>query len=139
MVVLVVKYGGLMWGEYGKGFCSEYGLVFFGELLFIELRWIKIVFDLLNKMNLGKICMLLDSIDELVCVSDLKCVIFDRIIFVVFKDVFKFVMECNGNGLCFNYDMIFFMCLFSKIIKDCCYSLKGRVGFICEWVWLLVN
>lgn len=35
VVKLIVKYGGLMWGEYGKGYCSEYGFEFFGEYLFI--------------------------------------------------------------------------------------------------------
>lgn len=51
--------------------------------------------------------------------------------------MFVLVMECNGNGLCFNYDIILFMCLFSKVICDCCYSFKGRVGLIREWICLL--
>lgn len=48
MVVLIVKYGGLLWGEYGKGFCVEYSLVFFGEEFFVELCKVKVVFDLYN-------------------------------------------------------------------------------------------
>ncbi|WP_036823860.1 FAD-binding oxidoreductase, partial [Photobacterium sanctipauli] len=38
VVALVAKYGGLMWGEHGKGFRSEYGPAFFGKALFTELR-----------------------------------------------------------------------------------------------------
>jgi len=51
VVKLTAKYGGLMWGEHGKGYRSEYGPEFFGEHLFNELRRIKAVFDPLNKMN----------------------------------------------------------------------------------------
>ena len=51
VVALTAKYGGLMWGEHGKGYRSEYGPAFFGEELFAELRKIKGVFDPLNRMN----------------------------------------------------------------------------------------
>lgn len=77
MVKFVVKYGGLMWGEYGKGYCLEYGFEFFGEELFIELCCVKVVFDLYNKMNLGKICILFDILFELVKVFDIKCGFYD--------------------------------------------------------------
>ena len=56
VVALTAKYGGLMWGEHGKGYRSEYGSAFFGEQLFYELRKIKTSFDPFNKMNPGKIC-----------------------------------------------------------------------------------
>lgn len=45
-------------------------------------------------------------------------------------------MICNGNGLCFNYDEKLLMCLFYKVIGDCCYLLKGCVSLMCEWLWL---
>ena len=35
VVALTAKYGGLMWGEHGKGYRSEYGPEFFGDSLFI--------------------------------------------------------------------------------------------------------
>lgn len=77
MVVLIVKYGGLLWGEYGKGFCVEYSLVFFGEEFFVELCKVKVVFDLYNWFNLGKIC-LLEGFDVLMMKVDVvKCGIFD--------------------------------------------------------------
>ncbi|MCS0219607.1 FAD-binding oxidoreductase, partial [Vibrio alginolyticus] len=53
VVKLVAKYGGLMWGEHGKGFRSEYGPEFFGNELFTELRRVKAAFDPHNKMNPG--------------------------------------------------------------------------------------
>lgn len=36
VVKLVAKYGGLMWGEHGKGYRSEYGPEFFGEELLLN-------------------------------------------------------------------------------------------------------
>ncbi|CDN13743.1 Fe-S protein, homolog of lactate dehydrogenase SO1521 [Richelia intracellularis] len=55
VVALVRKYGGLIWGEHGKGFRSEYTPMFFGEELYQDLRRIKAAFDPKNKLNPGKI------------------------------------------------------------------------------------
>ncbi|PTP51078.1 FAD-binding oxidoreductase, partial [Vibrio splendidus] len=99
VVKLVAKYGGLMWGEHGKGFRSEYGPDFFGEELFTELRRVKAAFDPHNKMNPGKICTPLESDAELVKVTDTKRGFYDRQIDVQVRDSFKQAMECNGNGL----------------------------------------
>jgi FAD/FMN-containing dehydrogenase/Fe-S oxidoreductase len=139
VVALVAKHGGLMWGEHGKGFRSEYGPAFFGESLFAELRRIKGAFDPANKMNPGKICTPIDSDDELVKVSDPKRATLDRTIPVAFKESFKPAMDCNGNGLCFNYDTTSPMCPSSKITRDRRHSPKGRAGLIREWLRLLAN
>lgn len=139
VVALVAKYGGLMWGEHGKGYRSEYGEAFFGSELFAELRKIKAVFDPHNKMNPGKICTPLSSNDELVKVSDTKRATYDRTIPVAFKEAFAPAMECNGNGLCFNYDTSSPMCPSSKVTKDRRHSPKGRAGLIREWIRLLAE
>ena len=137
VVALVAKYGGLMWGEHGKGYRSEYGPAFFGERLFNELRRIKTAFDPLNKMNPGKICTPLESEERLVAVSDTKRATFDRTIPVTFKQAFQPAMSCNGNGLCFNYDTSSPMCPSFKITGDRRHSPKGRAGIIREWLRLL--
>jgi FAD/FMN-containing dehydrogenase/Fe-S oxidoreductase len=134
VVALVSKYGGLMWGEHGKGFRSEYGPEFFGEELFTELRRVKAAFDPQNKMNPGKICTPLDSSAELVKVSDTKRAYYDRQIDVEVRDSFKQAMECNGNGLCFNYDTSSPMCPSMKITADRRHSPKGRAGLVREWL-----
>ena len=137
VVKLTAKYGGLMWGEHGKGYRSEYGPEFFGEQLFTELRKIKAVFDPLNKMNPGKICTPIDSTEQLVSVDDTKRGFFDRQIPVTVKDSFSAAIDCNGNGLCFNYDVNSPMCPSSKITKDRRHSPKGRAGLMREWLRLL--
>lgn len=137
VVALVGKYGGLMWGEHGKGYRSEYGPAFFGEELYSELRKIKSAFDPLNKMNPGKICTPFDSSATMVKVEDTKRATFDRTIPIAFKDEFEPAMSCNGNGLCFNYDTTSPMCPSSKITSDRRHSPKGRAGLIREWLRLL--
>ncbi|MCL9783766.1 FAD-binding oxidoreductase [Vibrio sp. S4M6] len=134
VVKLVSKYGGLMWGEHGKGFRSEYGPEFFGDKLFHELRRVKTAFDPLNKMNPGKICTPLDSDAELVKVTGIKRGYFDRQIDVQVRDSFKQAMECNGNGLCFNYDTSSPMCPSMKVTADRRHSPKGRAGLVREWL-----
>ncbi|WP_448549350.1 D-2-hydroxyglutarate dehydrogenase YdiJ [Thalassotalea fusca] len=137
VVKLTAKYGGLMWGEHGKGYRSEYGPEFFGESLFNELRRIKTVFDPHNQMNPGKICTPIDSAETLVTVDDIKRGTFDRQIPIEVKTSFKAPMECNGNGLCFNYDANSPMCPSSKITRDRRHSPKGRAGLMREWLRLV--
>ena len=139
VVALTAKYGGLMWGEHGKGYRSEYGPEFFGEDLFLELRKIKTAFDPHNKMNPGKICTPVNSNETLVSVDDTKRGYFDRQIPVKVKESFTSALDCNGNGLCFNYDADSPMCPSSKVTRDRRHSPKGRAGLMREWLRLLEN
>ncbi len=139
VVALVAKYGGLMWGEHGKGFRSEYGPEFFGEELYTELRRVKQAFDPENRMNPGKICTPLGSDDPLVKVDGVKRGFYDRQIPVTVRDSFKQAMECNGNGLCFNYETSSPMCPSMKVSYDRRHSPKGRAGIVREWLRLLAE
>lgn len=139
VVALVAKYGGLIWGEHGKGYRSEYSPTFFGEELYAELCKIKTAFDPLNKMNPGKICTPFKSSESLVKVSDQKRGGFDRQIPVEVRSAFEPAMSCNGNGLCFNYDVTSPMCPSFKITGDRRHSPKGRAGIIREWLRLLAK
>lgn len=136
VVALTAKYGGLMWGEHGKGYRSEYGPAFFGEELFTELRKIKAAFDPRNRVNPGKICTPYQSVDALVSVDGQKRAWFDRQIPVAVRESFDSSMNCNGNGLCFNYEESSPMCPSSKVTKDRRHSPKGRAGLMREWLRL---
>lgn len=137
VVKLTAKYGGLMWGEHGKGYRSEYGPEFFGEELFTELRKIKAAFDPFNRMNPGKICTPLDSHESLVSVDGQKRAFFDKQIPIAVKTSFEAATSCNGNGLCFNYEENSPMCPSSKVTKDRRHSPKGRAGLMREWLRLM--
>ncbi|MFB1075473.1 FAD-binding and (Fe-S)-binding domain-containing protein [Vibrio diabolicus] len=134
VVALVAKYNGLMWGEHGKGYRSEYGPAFFGDELFTELRRIKAAFDPDNKMNPGKICTPLNSDAETVKVTATKRGYYDRQIPIEVRESLKPVLSCNGNGLCFNYDADSPMCPSFKVTADRRHSPKGRAGIMREWL-----
>ena len=134
VVALVAKYNGLMWGEHGKGYRSEYGPAFFGDELFTELRRIKAAFDPDNKMNPGKICTPLNSDAEMVKVTATKRGYYDRQIPVEVRESLKPALSCNGNGLCFNYDADSPMCPSFKVTADRRHSPKGRAGIMREWL-----
>lgn len=136
VVLLTAKYGGLMWGEHGKGYRSEYGPEFFGEELFTELRKIKAAFDPNNRLNPGKICTPINSDEKLVSVDGVKRAKFDKQIDIKTQQQFDTTVNCNGNGLCFNYDVNTPMCPSYKQSKDRANSPKGRASLMREWLRL---
>ena len=139
VVELTYKYGGLIWGEHGKGMRSYYGERFFGETLWKELRQIKQLFDPQNRLNPGKICTPLGSDTELYKIDEAMRADFDRRIPIAVREEFKGAMNCNGNGLCFNFDVHSTMCPSMKISGNRLYSPKGRATLIREWLRLLAD
>ena len=139
VVELTAKYGGLIWGEHGKGMRSAYGERFFGETLWKELRYIKQLFDPQNRLNSGKICTPLDSQKSLYAIDSTMRADFDRQIPIQVRENFKGAMNCNGNGLCFNFDVHSTMCPSMKVSGNRLFSPKGRAALVREWLRLLAE
>ncbi|OCG02888.1 D-2-hydroxyglutarate dehydrogenase YdiJ [Gilliamella sp. wkB112] len=137
VVALTAKYGGLLWGEHGKGFRSEYSTAFFGEDLYRGLRIIKTAFDPKNRLNPGKICNSLNVEEPMLSVDSTTRGFYDRQIPVSIKTVFHGASECNGNGLCFNFDVNSPMCPSMKLSRNRVYSPKGRAALVREWLRLM--
>lgn len=131
---LVRKYGGVMWGEHGRGFRSVYGPEFFGPTLYTELRRIKRVFDPNNQLNPGKICTPLESTEALVSVTSPLRGDYDRQIPLQVRDAFETTVACNGNAQCFNYELDNAMCPSYKATRNQVQSPKGRAGMMREWL-----
>ena len=135
---LTQKYGGLMWGEHGKGVRGEYAPDVFGAELYQLQCKIKGLFDPENRLNPGKLFSpelkpLKYNIDSQ------KRGTLDRQIPVNVRQSFPDVMNCNGNGLCFNYSANSPMCPSFKATGDRIQSPKGRTGVMREWLRLLEN
>ena len=139
VVALTAKYGGLLWGEHGKGFRAEYSPAFFGEQLYAELRKVKAAFDPDNRLNPGKICPPEGVDAPMKQVDDVKRGSFDRQIPIAVRTSWRGAMECNGNGLCFNFDAKSPMCPSMKISGDRIHSPKGRATLVREWLRLLAD
>ena len=136
---LTEKYGGLIWGEHGKGMRSHYGEKFFTPELWHELRYIKFLFDPSNRLNPGKICTPLENEQQLYSILSPMRADNDRQIPIRMREEYAGAMNCNGNGLCFNFDVHSTMCPSMKVSKNRVYSPKGRAAMVREWLRLLAN
>jgi FAD/FMN-containing dehydrogenase/Fe-S oxidoreductase len=135
VVALTRRYGGVLWGEHGKGIRSEYVPAFFGDL-YPSLQEIKRAFDPENRLNPGKIASGNDTpllkIDEVPLRGA-----FDRAIGNEIRAAFDNAAYCNGNGACFDFDETSVMCPSYKVSRDRRQSPKGRASLLREWLRLL--
>ncbi|TVU87479.1 D-2-hydroxyglutarate dehydrogenase YdiJ [Vreelandella titanicae] len=144
VAALTQKYGGLLWGEHGKGVRSEYAPKFFGEL-YPSLQRVKAAFDPFNQLNPGKIAspaedsalIAKDSDPDLLTIDGVPMRgQFDRTIDERAWQAYDAAVYCNGNGACYNYDFDDPMCPSWKATRDRRHSPKGRASLIREWLRL---
>ncbi|WP_026621513.1 FAD/FMN-containing dehydrogenase/Fe-S oxidoreductase (plasmid) [Ensifer sp. WSM1721] len=132
VVALTRKYGGVLWGEHGKGVRSEYVPEYFGPL-YEALRDIKRAFDPHDQLNPGKIVTAqaspLTRIDEPPLRGQL-----DRPIAPNARTSFGNASFCNGNGACFDFDADSPMCPSYKATRDRRFSPKGRAMLFKQWL-----
>ncbi|ABD88267.1 D-2-hydroxyglutarate dehydrogenase YdiJ [Rhodopseudomonas palustris] len=132
VVQLTEKYGGLLWGEHGKGVRSEFSPRFFGPL-YPTLQSIKAAFDPRNQLNPGKIAAPADgvllTIDGLTTRGQI-----DRVIPAPTRAAYDGALHCNGNGACFTWDPDEAMCPSYKATRDRRHSPKGRASLTREWL-----
>ncbi|MDD2056457.1 FAD-binding oxidoreductase [Pseudomonas sp. GD03860] len=136
VAALTLRYGGLLWGEHGKGLRSEYVPEYFGEL-YPSLQALKGAFDPHNQLNPGKICTPPDSAQGLIKVDEAPLRgDYDRQIDERVWQSFGSAVHCNGNGACYNYDPNDAMCPSWKATRERQHSPKGRASLIREWLRL---
>tara|TARA_B100001094_G_scaffold333354_1_gene411024 strand:+ start:1513 stop:4596 length:3084 start_codon:yes stop_codon:yes gene_type:complete len=132
---LTQKYGGVMWGEHGKGVRGQYVEQAFGPSLYQVLREIKTIFDPFNRLNRSKLVTAYD--DETIQVLPIDAIKrghFDKQIPLSIQQDFAPLMRCNGNGLCFDYQKDQVMCPSFKVTADRVHSPKGRATLMREWL-----
>ncbi len=138
VVNLVKKYNGVMWGEHGRGYRSEYTKDFFGEELYDQLRIIKEVFDPNNKLNPGKIVTpFSNNKDSIVSVEGPLRGHNDKQINPQLYNEYESAINCNGNGACRDYSVDHVMCPSSRITRDRLHSPQGRANLIREWIRII--
>ncbi len=138
VAALTQKYGGLMWGEHGRGIRSQYGPAVFGPL-FETLRHIKGAFDPHNKLNPGKICTPLHSDANLLPLDSVTRGSVNRGISPMSRAQYERAIRCNGNGLCFTYQSSTPICPSYKVSGDRVESPKGRAELMRAWLRLLAR
>lgn len=134
VVALTKRYGGLLWGEHGKGFRSEFVPETFGPLVPV-LETVKRAFDPGDRMNPGKIASAAGSpltrIDGVPRRGEA-----DRTIPAPVRAAFDAALHCNGNGACFSFDTDEAMCPSWKATRERRHSPKGRASLMREWLRL---
>ncbi|SFJ73825.1 FAD/FMN-containing dehydrogenase [Bosea sp. OK403] len=132
VAALTRKYGGVLWGEHGKGVRSEYAPAFFGPL-YPCLQEIKAAFDPRNQLNPGKIAApaggALLRIDEVPTRGARE-----RVIAPAIAEAYDNALYCNGNGACYNWDPDDAMCPSWKETRERRHSPKGRAQLMREWL-----
>lgn len=136
VAALTRRYGGLLWGEHGKGLRSEYVPEYFGEL-YPALQRLKGAFDPHNQLNPGKICTPLGATEGLTKVDGVTLRgELDRTIDERVWQAYGSAVHCNGNGACYNYDPNDAMCPSWKATRERRHSPKGRASLMREWLRL---
>ncbi len=137
---LAKSYGGLLWGEHGRGYRGEYSPLFFGEQLYPLLREIKAEFDPHNIFNPGKLATPANGTAEVSAIDKVPFRgQFDAQILDKQANEFKSAMLCNGNAACYSWDVSEAMCPSYKATKDKRQSPKGRASMLREWLRLSSN
>ena len=137
VAALVKRYGGLLWGEHGRGYRGEYSPMFFGEHLMPVLHQIKTAFDPHNLFNPGKLAVpegssaIVEKIDEVQFRGAL-----DEQIHPDCSGRYESAINCNGNATCFSWQVNDAMCPSYKATKDKTLSPKGRAAMLREWARL---
>lgn len=137
VMALTRRYGGVIWGEHGKGYRGSYTEAMLGSVLFGEQRKIKASFDENNRLNPGKICTPSNSKDRLLPLDSPIRGDFDKQIPIAVRESWRGAVSCNGNGLCFNFDEHTPLCPSMKISANRIHSPKGRAALVREWLRLL--
>lgn len=134
VAALAKRYGGLLWGEHGRGYRGEYSPLFFGSELYSELCRIKGAFDPDNIFNPGKLAAPpggapVQRIDAAPLRGSYDAEASPRR-----AQGFDKAVACNGNGVCFSWDADESMCPSYKATRDRVQSPKGRATLLREWV-----
>ncbi len=136
VAALAKSYGGLLWGEHGRGYRGEFSPLFFGPVLYAELGNIKRAFDPSNLFNPGKLASpgpehRVDRIDAVPLRGEA-----DRRIDADRGRAFDRAIACNGNGACHSWDAFNPMCPSYKATRDRVQSPKGRATLLRNWAAL---
>jgi len=135
VVTLVDRFGGLLWGEHGRGFRGSYVETFLPSETITVMRAVKEAFDPHDRLNPGKLYRPLSSTAPVLTVTDPPLrADYDRQVPVSVRTEHRHAFACNGNGLCHHFDAAEVMCPSFKATGDPSLSPKGRAELMRAWL-----
>ncbi len=130
---LVERFGGVLWGEHGRGFRGEY--VGLDDDLIRRMRLIKTAFDPRNVLNPGKLYAPLEGAPPITRIDEVPLRVHaDRTVTATSRGEFASAFECNGNGICHHWGDDEMMCPSFKVTLDPRLSPKGRADLVRAWL-----
>jgi FAD/FMN-containing dehydrogenase/Fe-S oxidoreductase len=131
---LTRAYGGLIWGEHGRGVRGEYLEDVFGPDLYPVVKRIKALFDPYNRFNPGKLAAPAGVEDGLLRIDDVPFRgEMDETIPANRRPMVQRAIDCNGNGACHDWDPADPMCPSYKVSRDKTQSPNGRAALLRAW------
>ncbi len=135
VVALLDRFGGILWGEHGRGLRSSLVSNVLPPDTIALMRAVKTAFDPRDRMNPGKLYRPLDNDTPLLGLADVpRRASFDRGVPVTIRADYSHAFDCNGNGLCHHYGGSEVMCPSFKITNDPRQAPKGRADLIRAWL-----
>ena len=130
---LVDRYGGVLWGEHGRGFRGEF--VRLDDETIDRMRRIKTAFDPKNVLNPGKLYAP-DGVETPIArIDEVPLRIHrDRTVAEAQRTRFETAFGCNGNGICHHWGAAEVMCPSYKVTLDPRLSPKGRADMLRAWL-----
>ncbi len=123
---LTRKYGGIFWGEHGKGVRGAYLPEWLGPAAYAGLQAVKRAFDPEERFNPGKLVVLERPLMGIATTA-----------FRPFNsppaDALEKAFRCNGNAQCLSYQAATPMCPSFKATGDLRHSPKGRADALRAW------
>lgn len=123
---LTKKYGGIFWGEHGKGVRGAYLRDWIGPEAYQSLQEIKAAFDPKERFNPGKI------VSNTTPIMGIGTTHF-RTFNALQADPLERAFRCNGNAQCLSYAATTPMCPSFKASADLRHSPKGRADALRAW------
>lgn len=127
---LVQSFGGIIWGEHGKGLRSHYIHQYFSPMLYTAFREVKSIFDPNNHLNPNKIATPLNAkntqlppIDAIERYARLQ-----RQISTTEQTNYANALLCNGNASCLSTNLKQQMCPSYQAMQNPVHSPKGRAN-----------
>lgn len=123
---LTQKYGGIFWGEHGKGVRGAYLREWIGPEAYAALQGVKAAFDPQGRFNPGK---LVSPRDDIMGIATTPFRPFNA----PDGDPLTLAFRCNGNAQCLSYAVTTPMCPSFKATADVRHSPKGRADALRQW------
>lgn len=123
---LTRRYGGIFWGEHGKGVRGAYLRQFIGPEAYAALQDVKKAFDPQDRFNPGK---LVSNGAEIFQIGTTPFRAFNA----AEDDPLSNAFRCNGNAQCLSYASTTPMCPSFKASADVRQSPKGRADALRAW------